>query len=85
VADRIWWVDIELTRDSVTGRRRRVLRTVRGSKEDAELALARLRLAGHHKRLPSGGTNARSVHAAMDLYLRAAAMNVQTVARACRP
>jgi len=72
VADRVWRVDIELPRDSVTGRRRRVSRTVRGSKEDAELALARLKLAGHQKRLPSGGTNARSVAAALDLYLQAA-------------
>jgi integrase len=68
----VWRVDVELPRDSVTGRRRRVSRTVRGNKEEAELALARLKLAGHQKRLPSGGTNARSVAAAMDLYLRAA-------------
>jgi hypothetical protein len=46
VADRVWRVDIEFPRDSVTGRRRRVSRTVRGSKEDAEFALARLKLAG---------------------------------------
>ena len=45
---------------------------MQGTREDAELALARLKVAGHQKRLPSGGTNARSVGAAMDLYLGAA-------------
>lgn len=47
-------------------------RTIRGSREEAELALARLRVAGHEKRLLSGGTNARSVGAAMDLYQKTA-------------
>ena len=64
---------MELSRDAVTGRRRRVSRTVNGSREEAELALARLKVAGHQKRLPSGGTNARSVGAAMTLYKEAAA------------
>ena len=68
VGDRVWRVDVELPRDPVTGRRRRVSRTVRGSPKDAELALARLKVAGHERRLPSGGTNARSVSAAMELY-----------------
>ncbi len=35
------------------------------------MALARLRVADHEKRLPSGGTNARSVAAAFQLYLQA--------------
>ncbi len=35
------------------------------------MALARLRVADHEKRLPSGGTNARSVGAAFQLYLQA--------------
>jgi integrase len=72
VADATWRVDIELPRDAVTGRRRRVSRTIRGTREEAELALSRLRVAGHERRLPSGGTNARSVGAAMDLYLHTA-------------
>ncbi len=42
-----------------------------GTQEDAEVALARLRVADHEKRLPSGGTNARSVRAAFQLYLQA--------------
>ena len=69
--DGVWRVDVEIARDSVTGRRRRVSRTVVGSREEAEIALARLKVAGHDKRLPSGGTNARSVHAAFQLYLQA--------------
>ena len=72
VADDTWKVDIELPRDAVTGRRRRVSRTIRGTREEAELALARLRVAGHERRLPSGGTNARSVGAAMDVYRKTA-------------
>jgi integrase len=42
-----------------------------GTREEAEIALARLKVADHEKRLPSGGTNARSVRAAFQLYLRA--------------
>jgi integrase len=45
---------------------------VKGNQEEAELVLARLKVAGHQKRLPSGGTNARSVGAALDLYREAA-------------
>jgi integrase len=72
VADEVWRVDVELPRDAVTGRRRRVSRTVKGAREDAELALARLKVAGYQKRLLSGGTNARTVRAAMSLYMEAA-------------
>ncbi len=46
-------------------------RLVHGSREDAEIALARLKVADHEKRLPRGGTNARSVRAAFQLYLQA--------------
>ena len=72
VAEQTWKVDIELPRDAVTGRRRRVSRTVKGTREEAELTLARLKVAGHQKRLPSGGTNARSVGGALDNYIEAA-------------
>jgi integrase len=67
-----WRVDLEIGRDAVTGRRRRVSRTVRGTRADAELALSRLKVADHEKRLPSGGTNAKSVKAALALYQQAA-------------
>lgn len=69
--DGVWRVDVEVGRDPVTGRRRRVARIIHGSREDAEIALARLKVADHEKRLPSGGTNARSVRAAFHLYLHA--------------
>ena len=67
----MWRVDVELSRDAVTGHRRRVSRQIRGSRRDAEIALARLKVADHQKRLLSGGTNARSVGAAMDAYREA--------------
>lgn len=63
---------MEIGRDAVTGCRRRVSRTIRGTREDAEIALARLKVADHEKRLPTGGTSARSVVAALDLYQRTA-------------
>ena len=65
----VWRVDIELHRDKVTGRRRRVSRYVEGARSDAEVASSRLRVADKEKRLPTGGTSARS---ALDLYLNAA-------------
>ncbi|MCL2394502.1 MAG: hypothetical protein FWC87_07415, partial [Acidimicrobiaceae bacterium] len=69
--DGVWRVDLEAGRDPVTGRRRRVARVIHGTREEAEIALARLRVADHEKRLPSGGTRARSVRAAFQLYLQA--------------
>lgn len=70
VRDGVWRVDVEVARDPVTGRRRRVSRTVYGTREDAEVALSRLKVADHEKRLPAG-TNARSVAAAFKLYRQA--------------
>ncbi|MHB8294592.1 MAG: hypothetical protein ACYDH5_08195 [Acidimicrobiales bacterium] len=61
----VWRVDVEASRYPVTGRRRRVSRTVTGTRRDAEVTLARLKVADHEKRLPAGGTNARSVGAAV--------------------
>lgn len=71
VREGVWRIDIEGKRDPVTGRRRRISRHVHGTREEAELALAKLRVADHEKRLPSGGTNARSVTAAFQQYLQA--------------
>jgi integrase len=65
----VWRVDVEIRRDPVSGRRRRVSRRVHGTREDAEVALARLKVADHERRLPNA-TNARSVQAAFTLYLR---------------
>lgn len=71
IREGVWRVDVEISRDPVTGRRRRVSRTIHGSRQEAEIALARLRVADHEKRLPTGGTNARSVVAAFQLYQQA--------------
>ncbi|MDQ3689499.1 MAG: tyrosine-type recombinase/integrase [Chloroflexota bacterium] len=70
IRDGVWKVDVEVGRDPVTGSRRRVSRHVYGTRHDAEVALARLKVADHEKRLPSG-TNARSVGAAFRLYQQA--------------
>lgn len=71
VRDGVWRVDVEVSRNPVTGRRRRVSRQVVGARADAEVMLARLKVADHEKRLPVGGTNARSVDAVFQLYRQA--------------
>ncbi len=69
--DGVWRVDVEVARDAVTGRGRRVSRTIRGTRADAEMLAAKLRLADHQKRLVTGKTAARSVAAVMEQYLAA--------------
>lgn len=69
VRDGVWRVDIEISRDPVTGRRRRVSRRVRGTRGDAEAALAALRVADHQGRARRPGTSARTVGAALDAYV----------------
>lgn len=71
VREDVWRVDIEVARDPVSGKRRRVSRYVRGSREDAEVALAKLKVADHEKRLPPKGTSARSVAAVFQAYQQA--------------
>lgn len=88
----VWRVDVEVARDAITGRRRRVSRTIVGSRENAEVALARMKVADHEKRLTTGGTSARSVDAVFQLYQQAvgsglielAPSTVITVRSACR-
>jgi integrase len=74
--DGVWRVDVEISRDPVTGRRRRVSRRVHGTREDAEVALAKLRVADHQRRLPRPGTAARTVRAALDGYVQDAESGV---------
>ena len=63
---------MQLPRDKATGRRRRVSRNVEGTRQEAEVALARLRVADRLDCLPSGGSSSKSVRAALDLYIAAA-------------
>lgn len=69
VRDGVWRVDLEITRDPVTGHRRRISRQVHGTRADAEVTLAKLRAADHDGRLPRPGTKARTVRAALDEYV----------------
>ena len=67
----MWRVDIEIEPDPLTHRRRRVSKTVYGSRDDAEVVLARFRVAAHDKRLPPAGTSARSVAGVLQIYVTA--------------
>lgn len=71
IREGLWRVDVEISRDPVTGHRRRVSRQVRGTRKDAEVELARLRVADHERRLSTGGTRARTVDAVFELYVSA--------------
>lgn len=92
VRDGVWRIDVEVSRDPLTGQRRRVSRTIVGTRDEAEIALARLKVADHEKRLTTGGTAARSVDAVFQQYQRAvtagqielAPSTVITVRSACR-
>jgi integrase len=65
----VWRVDVEISRDPLTGARRRISRQVKGTRADAEATLARLRVAETEGRLLLPGTRARTVRAALDAYL----------------
>jgi len=52
-------VDIELPRDKVTGKRRRLSRRVEGSRRDAEVALSPLRVAQSDGRCDLSPSTAR--------------------------
>jgi hypothetical protein len=78
----VWRVDIEILRDPVTARRRRSTRQIEGTRRDAEVALARLKVALEEHRLPSRGTTARSVRAVFGaLHLVTATRIAQPVSR----
>jgi hypothetical protein len=70
VREGVYRVDIELNRDPVTGKRRRISRQIEGTYDDAEIALARLRVADHEGRLTARGTRARSVRAVLEAYIK---------------
>lgn len=73
-----WLIGIEGEPDPVNGQRRRHTRVVHGSREDAEVALARLKLLNADQVLQRA-TGDRSVRAACELYLREAGPESQTL------
>ena len=76
----VWRVDVEISADPVTGERRRVSRRIHGSRDDAEVALARLKVADHDGRIRRPGTRARTVCVALDEYLHDAERGVVELA-----
>jgi hypothetical protein len=76
----VFRIDVEVHRDAVTDRRRRVSRTVYATQQDAEVALARLKVADRERRLPQTATNARSVRALLDLYVQEAVVGTARLA-----
>jgi integrase len=69
VREGVWRVDVEISRDPLTGKRRRISRRVTSTREDAEVALAKLRVADSERRVHHPGTRARTVRAALEAYL----------------
>ena len=69
VRDGVWRVDVEISRDPLTGKRRRISRQIHGTRKDAEVALAKLRVADHERQVHRPGTRARTMRAALDAYL----------------
>ena len=72
-----WLIGVEGPPDPVTGQRRRFTRTVRGSREQAEVELASLKLAVDGGDVPTA-TRAKTVRMACDLYLTEARTESQT-------
>ena len=72
-----WLVGVEGPADPVSGKRRRYRRVVRGGRDEAEVALARLKLTVDGGEVPTG-THARTVRAACDLYLSEMRTELQT-------
>lgn len=72
-----WLVGVEGPADPMSGKRRRYTRVVRGNRDEAEVALARLKLTVDGGEVPTG-THARNVRAACDLYLAELRTELQT-------
>ena len=72
-----WLIGVEGPPDPVTGQRRRFTRTVHGSREQAEVELASLKLAVDGGDVPTA-TRAKTVRMACDLYLTEARTESQT-------
>lgn len=72
-----WLVGVEGSPDPVTGKRRRHTSVVNGTREQAEVALARMKLLDADG-LKQSATSARTTQAACDLYLADASTELQT-------
>ena len=72
VRDGVWRIEVETHRDSETGKRRRTSRYIYGAREEAELALARLRVNASQQRQPVRPSTRKSMRAAFDFYLNEA-------------
>ena len=72
-----WLVGVEGEPDPVSGSRRRHTKVVQGSREEAEVALARLKVSVDGGEAPTA-TRARTVRAACELYLSEARTELQT-------
>ena len=59
VRDGVRRVDVEVDRDAVMGKRRRVSRPVLGTRSDAEVVAAKLKVADHEHRLVRRKTSVR--------------------------
>lgn len=68
---------VEAEPDPVSGARRRHTKVVRGSRDEAEVALARLKVSVDGGEAPTA-TRARTVRAACELYLSEARTELQT-------
>jgi hypothetical protein len=73
-----WQIGVEGAPDPITAERRRHTRVIRGSRDDAEAALARLRV-DHAAGAFRTATSARDVRAACDIYLSEARTEKSTV------
>ena len=70
IREGVWRLSAETPRNPETGQRRRSTRVVYGTREDAELALANLKVAAARQRQPVRRADRRSMRAVFDLYLR---------------
>jgi integrase len=65
----VWLVDVELPRDPATGKRRRVSRTIVGTREHVDLELAQLKVNASQRRAPAGPLRSQSVQVALEAYV----------------
>lgn len=70
VREGVWRIDVETPRNVEDGHRRRVARYVYGTRDDAELALAKLKVNAAQQRKPVPRALTKSIRGLFDVYLR---------------